>query len=232
LNNDGTDGPLQGSATAVVNGAVKKVGVTTGKTAGTIVSITFATNPVGETPKTNQILIKPTSTFNRFSDHGDSGSVVVDQSNNVVGLLYAGWDSGSMLGQTVACPIGAVTTAMGISIISGSFQQSGLAVASAEAGAVQGLSPQEALVELRAIAEALVRSARVDSYILPEAIDGVSRSEFIGSLRTAIEQACGEELRETLSQHADRLAASFCTAHTARAMIGNYCAATAEALTR
>jgi len=265
LNDDGTDGSLQGSANAVVNGSAKKVGVGTGKTTGTIVSITHKANP-----KTNQILIKPTSTFTRFDDHGDSGAVVVDSSNQVVGLIWAGYDTGAMFGQTVACPIAAVTTAMGISIISGSFQHLALVGGSGEGRAVQDLSPQEALVELRAIAKAapagrelialvaehhteivglvnenrrvmiawhrghgptwlaaLVRSARVDSYVLPEAIEGVSRSEFIGAMRMAIEQACSEELREALSRHADGLTTSFCTAPTVRAMIGKYCAADA-----
>jgi hypothetical protein len=77
---------------------VYKVGRTTGLTEGTIKDIDFTvdilSNEKGEGPPkyvrfTDQLLIE------MISDHGDSGSLVLNGNNEIVGLLFAGgedWD--------------------------------------------------------------------------------------------------------------------------------------------
>jgi len=52
----------------------------------------------------------------KFGDHGDSGSVVVDDSRKIVGLYFAGSDDGQF---GVANPIQAVLDALNISLCSG-----------------------------------------------------------------------------------------------------------------
>jgi hypothetical protein len=126
LNDDGTDVTLLGDAPAKIDmSIVRKSGIRTGRTTGTIVSLTHPP-PHGPTeiPKLNQILIKPTAGTPLFADHGDSGSVVVDASGHVVGLLWAGYPhpaDGSLLGHGIACPIGPVLSSMGIVIITGAL---------------------------------------------------------------------------------------------------------------
>ena len=58
----------------------------------------------------NSIEIEGDSGLN-FSDHGDSGSAIVNGAGELVGLLYAG--NGT---QTYACPIDAVVAALGIKL--------------------------------------------------------------------------------------------------------------------
>jgi hypothetical protein len=74
-------GRLTGSAPAVVTDIVTKRGAATGLTRGTVVDVGF--------DLTNQILIRPLPAFPRFADFGDSGSVIVNAANKVVGLLWA-----------------------------------------------------------------------------------------------------------------------------------------------
>jgi hypothetical protein len=128
LNDDGTDGTITGDAAAIVSTTdkVKKVGRTSDKTEGTVVSITHSTsgNPSEGTPaRTNQILIKPNSGFTLFQDRGDSGSVLVDKSNKIIGLMWGAYltPGTSLHGHGIACPIGPVLTEMGITIINGSL---------------------------------------------------------------------------------------------------------------
>src|SRR5205823_5220621 len=64
---------------------------------------------------TNQVSIAADTAHNAiFSDHGDSGSVIVDQDGYVVGLLFAGAGS-----STVANPISAVLSELNISLCVG-----------------------------------------------------------------------------------------------------------------
>jgi hypothetical protein len=128
LNDDNTDGVLDGSTAAVVNPTdkVKKVGRTSDKTEGIIVSITHSTsaNTTEGTPaRTNQILIRPRPGFPLFQDRGDSGSVLVDKNNKVVGLMWGAYlTAGNALhGHGIACPIAPVLTEMEITIISGAL---------------------------------------------------------------------------------------------------------------
>jgi hypothetical protein len=115
-----TDGSILGigtvsnlTATAVVGCEVQKVGRTTGLTTGavyatdTTVSVKYNS---GTAKFTNQILVTPGT----FSAGGDSGSLVVRSGSNPrpVGLLFAGSSS-----YTIANPIDAVTSALGVSMV-------------------------------------------------------------------------------------------------------------------
>jgi len=151
LNDDGADGMLNGSAVAVVHATnkVKKVGRTSDKTEGVVVSITHPTPPVSSTntpARANQILIKPNAGFTRFQDDGDSGAALVDKDNKVIGLMWGAYSnpSSALYGHGIACPIGAVLSEMDITIISGSLTTS-LAYANApDIGATETISPESA----------------------------------------------------------------------------------------
>jgi hypothetical protein len=101
-------GVVSGSVEAAIDMNVKKSGRTTGFTEG-IVHTLDATISVGYGTKTavfeNQILTGD------MSDPGDSGSLVVDESNRAVGLLFAGSTT-----VTVINPIAAVLSQLNITI--------------------------------------------------------------------------------------------------------------------
>jgi len=109
-------GTVNGTNTATLNMAVRKRGRTTGLTYGTVDSISLSVNVnygdgIGAKTLTNQIGLVPDTTHNAmFGDHGDSGSVVVDANNKVVGLYFAGSSDGT----GVANPIAAVLSALNI----------------------------------------------------------------------------------------------------------------------
>jgi hypothetical protein len=112
-------GWVAGKATASVGMAVRKRGRTTGLTYGTVdtVNLTVSINygdGLGTVTLTNQIGIDvdPAKSA-QFGDHGDSGSVVVDDNRRVVGLYFAGDSTGSY---GVANPIQAVLDALNVRI--------------------------------------------------------------------------------------------------------------------
>ena len=88
-------GTIQGTAEAELGTAVKKSGRTTGFTTGQIqqVSVTVDVDyGAGRTARfVNQLLAGP------MSQGGDSGSAVVDADNRLVGLLFAGSDSTTIM---------------------------------------------------------------------------------------------------------------------------------------
>ena len=110
-------GALAGTAPAAVGTPVRKRGRTTGLTFGTVdtVDLTLTLDyggGIGNRTLTRQVGIRPdTGSSPRFGAPGDSGSVVVDGSNRVVGLYFAGFDGG---GYGVANPIGPVLSALGV----------------------------------------------------------------------------------------------------------------------
>lgn len=91
-------GAVAGQAAASVGLTVRKRGRTTGLTHGTVVSVDASVSidygdGLGVRILKNQIRVEVDTTKSaKFSDHGDSGSVVVTGDRKVVGLLFAGND--------------------------------------------------------------------------------------------------------------------------------------------
>jgi hypothetical protein len=113
-------GPINGTVRAAYGLPVAKRGRTTGLTFGKIVSTDVAVTidypfGVGKVTLTHQIDVAPDRNRNRnFTDHGDSGSVVVDSETRVVGLLFA--RSRPEPHHGLLNPITAVTKELGIAI--------------------------------------------------------------------------------------------------------------------
>jgi hypothetical protein len=77
---EGIISPIVGVAQAVCFEPVLKRGRTTELTTGEVIDIIY---------DGSQILIHPTGGSPKFADHGDSGSVIVNASDRVIGLLWA-----------------------------------------------------------------------------------------------------------------------------------------------
>ena len=113
-------GAVRGTASAALGMPVRKRGRTTLLTYGSVDGVSGSVtvdygDGIGSKTLTNQLSIAADTTRNPlFSDHGDSGSVIVNDSGFVVGLLFAG--SGT---STVANPIAAVLSELNISICVG-----------------------------------------------------------------------------------------------------------------
>ncbi|MBN1040241.1 hypothetical protein DVW12_16255 [Clostridium botulinum] len=84
-------GNISSIASAVIGGFVQKSGRTTGYTTGTISGVNATLNisygSFGSAIFVNQIITSA------MSSSGDSGSIVLDSSNRVIGLLFAGSSS-------------------------------------------------------------------------------------------------------------------------------------------
>lgn len=98
---------------------VRKHGITSGVTGGTIRSITVSGpsrlhNGKVHRNMRNQIRIEPDAGVASFSEPGDSGSLVLNDAREAVGLLFGGSDTGTFKGNGFACRIEDVTTALGI----------------------------------------------------------------------------------------------------------------------
>ncbi len=107
-------GVIKGTTAAVPLETVRKVGRTTGLTTGIVTEIASpATSSVGSV-FTNQVRIRPVDGVPKFSDNGDSGSVIVNAGNKVVALLWGG-----NTGPSVANNIADVLAAFGITIPAG-----------------------------------------------------------------------------------------------------------------
>lgn len=113
-------GDVRGSKAATLGMAVRKRGRTTGLSYGTVDGIAATVNVdygdgLGVHTLTNQVSIAADTAHNAiFSDHGDSGSVIVDSGGYVVGLLFAGAGA-----STVANPISAVLAELNVSLCIG-----------------------------------------------------------------------------------------------------------------
>lgn len=112
-------GAVAGSAAAEPGMEVQKRGRTTEHTFGTVAS-TEATlsldygEGLGTRTFRRQVRITTdTARSERFSDGGDSGSVVMDGDNNVVGLLFAGATDGST---TFANPVATALDELGVDL--------------------------------------------------------------------------------------------------------------------
>lgn len=113
-------GQVRGTKAATLGMSVRKRGRTTGLTYGSVDGVSATVNVdygdgIGAKTLTNQVSIKTDTTKNPvFSDHGDSGSVIVDDDGYVVALLFAGAGTG-----TVGNPIASVLSELNISMCTG-----------------------------------------------------------------------------------------------------------------
>ena len=98
-------GTIAGVAQAVCFEAVRKRGRTTELTTGQVVDVIF---------ENSQILVHPTGGSPKFADRGDSGAVIVNSADRVIGLLWA--TDATTRTRGVANHIGQVMDAMGIKI--------------------------------------------------------------------------------------------------------------------
>jgi hypothetical protein len=90
------------------------VGRTTGLTRGEVKDIATIVGPISYSPGPcwfRRSLTIEGINGTMFSDHGDSGSAILRDNGEVVGLLHAG--NGQ---QTYACPIDAVLQALGCTL--------------------------------------------------------------------------------------------------------------------
>lgn len=98
---------------------VTKVGRTTGRTVGKIVDAAGTTTDSSSVDQTDVLLIENVGPNcgggTVFADHGDSGSVIVNDDRKIVGLLYGG-DTGAGTGH--ACHIHPVTDYLHITMVS------------------------------------------------------------------------------------------------------------------
>jgi hypothetical protein len=118
-------GKLKGVAATTVNKGtrVRKVGRTTGLTAGVVTAFELDNVVVaydsGNARFDGQIEIEGAKD-EPFSQGGDSGSLIIDQDRNALALLFAGGDNGGSNGKglTYGHPIQVVFDALGVTLLS------------------------------------------------------------------------------------------------------------------
>lgn len=104
-----------GFAQARQGDKVFKIGRTTGLTRGEVTQVPVVVGPIPYAPGPcwfRRSIVIEGENGTMFSDHGDSGSVIVREDGKVVGLLFAG--NGQ---QTYACPIDTVLQKLNCSIL-------------------------------------------------------------------------------------------------------------------
>lgn len=95
-----------------VGDRVTKIGAATGTTTGIIIDVNYSELVMGQPHfGPGQILIKSVDD-SAFAAEGDSGSLIVTESNKAVGLLWGA----NTRGEGVACPIAPVLYAMNITL--------------------------------------------------------------------------------------------------------------------
>ena len=123
-------GFITGIASPQKDMRVKKAGRTTGVTESYVMDTNATVKVEGYDGKVaifrNQMLI-----VQPFAKGGDSGSIILDQNNRAVGLLFAGSDD-----VAVATPIGRILHALNVEIISGKRRYG---LASPQSGLILGL---------------------------------------------------------------------------------------------
>jgi hypothetical protein len=95
---------IEGESAAVAGETVYKVGRSTDRTVGRVVEPNYPTFEIRKQGTTyrfyNQIQIALTDTSRRFSADGDSGSVIINDNNHIIGLLFASGREETTTGDT------------------------------------------------------------------------------------------------------------------------------------
>ena len=124
-------GEPTGTIDAEIGMSVRKSGRTTGVTTGTIGDLSADVDvrgyPGGTARFTDQLIVDHVDTV--FSAPGDSGSLVMNTDNRAVGLLFAGSAS-----RTIANPIDAVLSALGVRFHNGIAMQDFVAITTSTLG--------------------------------------------------------------------------------------------------
>jgi hypothetical protein len=114
-------GPLKGTADAVHNSTITKCGMSTGKTSGIITDISHSAqipldpgSPASSLSLIEQLYIEPADSC-AFACPGDSGAIIVNSTQQAVGLLCAGDPNAGKWG--IANRIANVTQALSIILI-------------------------------------------------------------------------------------------------------------------
>lgn len=146
---------IRGQRAAVAGMTVYKVGMMTGRSVGTVVTPTmpsFGITSGGTTYNfTGQIEISSNDPVKPFSQHGDSGSVIIDNDGFIVGLLFGSNSASPPASRSVANHIADVCSQLGITInITPSGSSSGARVAVPASVFVEPGTGTEAYREVRA----------------------------------------------------------------------------------
>ncbi|MFI6148723.1 hypothetical protein [Streptomyces sp. NPDC051109] len=171
-------GPVRGTKKAELGMVVRKRGRTTGLTHGSVdgVSGTVRVNygpGLGFHTLKNQVSITADASQNSiFSDHGDSGSVIVDSHGFVVGLLFAG--SGS---STSANPIATVLSELNISMCTSGPQALRGAPATHGKSVVKDLRDHKGLVKEKELVKELSKDTVLDNKLLKDVVDQIKPPE-------------------------------------------------------
>ncbi|MPQ43077.1 hypothetical protein [Clostridium tarantellae] len=104
-------GSVKGIKDATINLSVKKVGRTTGLTTGKITALD-ALVKLNTHPSGDYLLFHNQIITTSMNEDGDSGSLVLDKSNNAVGLLFGKGNNITMIN-----PIKSVLTALNVSLV-------------------------------------------------------------------------------------------------------------------
>ncbi|MBY8877356.1 hypothetical protein [Actinacidiphila acidipaludis] len=147
---------------------VAKCGAETGWTKGLVGCVDFALFPENNQVQVPSILISSTGKdATAFSQHGDSGSVVIDGRQRVIGLLWGGSSTADGIGLTYAVPIQEVERRLKIRVAATSPAVWGAIVTPAPPGgphhALAGTESGRAILDMYGRHEPEVRALLRDS---------------------------------------------------------------------
>jgi hypothetical protein len=165
-------GPVRGTKKAALGMVVRKRGRTTGLTHGSVDGVSGTVrvdygDGLGLRTLKNQVSITADASQNSlFSDHGDSGSVIVDGDGFVVGLLFAG--SGS---STSANPIAAVLSELNISMCTSGPQARRGTPMTRGKSVIKDLRDTKAVVKEKELLKELTKDTILDTKLLKDMVD-------------------------------------------------------------
>ncbi len=212
-NNQITDVRSVDSDSAILSEKVFKVGRTTGRTIGRVININAPAGSVfgldGTTPRPNCIEIVLDSGLNchntdSFGWEGDSGSVIVDDHNRVIGLLFARSTNPTTGSQysTYACHIVSVLDVLQVCVPVPAPPDGGTNHGTTNATDGSGLTPPQTLADRQALdawnPPGLAFGAATLTSRAARTFDAAAATPFSASQQTRL-TALRESLRETPS---------------------------------